>query len=70
MLTTVDLPSKVRTIEGDLDGQRRYYPGHVGTVVGCQRTIIPPGPIEYYLIQFDTWHEPVRLQPHEVEVIE
>lgn len=52
------LPDRVKTVEGDLDGQRRFRPGQVGVVVS------KGGGFTY--VQFDTHAQPIRFADHEI----
>lgn len=51
----------VQTIEGDLDGQRRFRPGQRGVVLGRSA--------EHVWVKFDTHPQPVRFAWHEVQIV-
>lgn len=52
------LPDRVKTVEGDLDGQRRFRPGQIGVVTSSG------GGFTY--VQFDTHPQPIRFADHEI----
>lgn len=52
------IPDRIRAIDGDLDGQRRFRPNQIGTVVSRGGG--------FTHVKFDTHSQPVRFADHEI----